>query len=163
VKALPYPVKLYFFNMKTMEKLKIRNNYLDENVVSVVAYQVVLITVFGLHFQQQWLLILLVIDFLIRASGIFISPLYFISSKITAFLCFDKKPVFAVPKRFAASLGLLMSLLITIYYDSQFGVFLGIILIILASVESVFRVCAGCYLYNYIVNPVIRKFNRTKN
>ena len=41
---------------KTMEKSKIKTIYVDENVISIVAYQVVLLTIFGLHFQQKWLL-----------------------------------------------------------------------------------------------------------
>lgn len=144
-----------------MEKTK--SIYVDENVISIVAYQVVLITIFGLHFQQQWLLFFVVIDFFIRATGIFMSPLYYIAKKVSEFLHFEKKPVFAAPKRFAASLGLLLSLLIAVFYDSQTGVFLGIFLIVLASVESVFRICIGCYIYNYLVLPIARKFNQTKN
>ncbi|SHK41641.1 DUF4395 domain-containing protein [Epilithonimonas mollis] len=146
-----------------MEKFKNKTIYVDENVVSLVAYQVVLITVFGLHFQQQWLLLLLVIDFFIRASGIFMSPLSYTAKKISEFVYFEKKPVFAAPKRFAASLGLLMSLLIAVFYDSQSGIFLGVMLILFACAESVFHVCIGCYIYNYLVNPILRKFNSPKN
>ena len=148
---------------KTMEKSKIKTIYVDENVISIVAYQVVLLTIFGLHFQQQWLLYFVVVDFLIRATGIFMSPLFFVAKKISEFLYLEKKLVFAGPKRFAASLGLLLSLLIAIYYDSQVGIFLGIFLIVLASVESVFRVCVGCYIYNYLVLPLLKKINRPKN
>ena len=142
-----------------MEKSKIKTIYVDENVISIVAYQVVLLTIFGLHFQQQWLLYCVVIDFLIRATGIFMSPLFFVAKKISEFLYLEKKLVFAGPKRFAASLGLLLSLLIAIYYDSQVGIFL----IVLASVESVFRFCVGCYIYNYLVLPLLKKINRPKN
>ena len=143
-----------------MEKTK--NIYADENAISVVAYLVVLITVFGLYFQQQWLLYFLVTDFFIRATGIFESPLYRIGKAVSEFLYFDKRPVFAAPKRFAASLGLIMSMLIAFFYTSQTGIFLGIILILLASLESVFHVCIGCYIYNYAVLPVLRKFDQRK-
>lgn len=145
-----------------MEKTEVKNLYVDENVISIVAYQIVLLTIFGLHFQQQWLLYFVVLDFLIRATGVVMSPLYFVAKKVSAYLHFEKKLVFAGPKRFAASLGLILSLLIAIYFNSQAGIYLGIFLIVLASVESVFRICVGCYIYNYFVIPILRNVKLPK-
>jgi len=142
-----------------MGKFANKNIYVDNNASSIVAYQVILITVFGIHFQQQWLLILLALDFFLRATGLLISPLYFVAKKITGFLYFEKKEVFGAPKRFAAMLGLAMTILIAFFYDSQIGIFLGIILIALAALESVFQVCIGCYIYNFLIVPIQNKFN----
>jgi len=137
-----------------MEKLKNKPVYIDENVAALTAYQVVLITVFGIYFRQQWLLFFLAFDFFVRAAGLFTSPLAFVAKKITAFLFFENKPVFAAPKRFAAFLGFLMSVIITFFYDSQTGVLLGFVLVILAAIESVFKICIGCCIYNYLVVPI---------
>ncbi len=146
-----------------MEKTGSKNIYVDDSAISFVAYQVVLVTIFGLHFQQQWLLFLVVLDFLIRTTGLFVSPLYYIARKLSVFLHFEERPVFAAPKRFAASLGALLSLLIAINYDDALGIYLGIFLILLASLESVFRICIGCYIYNFLVIPIIRTVNHSKN
>ena len=145
-----------------MEKIKNNNIYIDENVVSLVAYQVVLIALFGLYFQQVWLLIFLGIDFFSRASGLFPSPLSYIAKGLCGFLSFQKKPVFAAPKRFAAFLGLLMTALIIIFFGTQLSIYLVIILAVLASLESIFHVCVGCYIYNFLVLPILQKFNRQK-
>lgn len=144
-----------------MRKLINKNIYVDENVVSLVAYQVILLTVFGIHFQQQWLLVFLACDFSLRAMGLFASPLYFLAKKVSEFLYFEKKPVFAGPKRFAAMLGFVMTILIAFSYDSQIGIFLGITLIALAALESVFNVCIGCYIYNFLIVPIQNKFNNS--
>jgi len=144
-----------------MRKLINKNIYVDENVVSLVAYQVILLTVFGIHFQQQWLLVFLACDFSLRATGLFASPLYFVAKKVSEFLYFEKKPVFAGPKRFAAMLGFVMTILIAFSYDSQIGIFLGITLIALAALESVFNVCIGCYIYNFLIVPIQNKFNNS--
>lgn len=144
-----------------MGKLINKNIYVDENVVSIVAYQVILITVFGIHFQLQWLLVFLAFDFFLRATGLFVSPLYFLAKKVTEFLYFEKKPVFGAPKRFAAMLGFVMTILISIFYDSQIGIFLGIVLMLLAALESVFNICIGCYIYNFLVLPIQNKFNNS--
>ena len=133
-----------------MGKFANKNIYIDDSASSIVAYQVILITVFGIHFQQQWLLLLLAFDFLLRATGLFASPLYF-----------EKKPVFAGPKRFAAMLGFVMTILIAFFYDSQIGIFLGITLIALAALESVFNVCIGCYIYNFLIVPIQNKINNS--
>ena len=144
-----------------MGKLSNKNIYVDENAVSIVAYQVIVITVFGIHFQLQWLLYFLAFDFLLRATGLFASPLYFLAKKVTGFLYFEKKPVFAAPKKFAAGLGFLMSILIALFFDSQIGIFLGIALMMLAALESVFNICIGCYIYNFLVLPIQNKFNNS--
>ena len=144
-----------------MGKSSSKNLYVDESAVSVVAYLVILITVFGIHFQQQWLLLFLAFDFLLRATGFFPSPLYFVAKKISAFLNFEKKAVFAGPKRFAAMLGFVMTALISIFYDNQVGIYLGLSLIILAALESILNICVGCYIYNFLVLPIQNKFNNS--
>lgn len=144
-----------------MGKFADKNVYVDNSASSIVAYQVILITVFGIHFQQQWLLLLLAFDFFLRATGMFISPLYFVAKKVTEFLYFEKKMVFGAPKRFAAMLGFAMTLFIAFFYDSQIGIFLGIILIALAALESVFQICIGCYIYNFLIVPIQNKFNNS--
>ena len=144
-----------------MGKITAKKMYVDQNAISIVAYLVILITVFGIHFQQQWLLLFLAVDFFLRATGMFASPLYWKAKKVSAFIHFERKIVFAAPKRFAAMLGFVMSILISFSYDSQVGIFLGITLIALAALESVFNVCVGCYIYNFLIVPIQNKLNNS--
>ena len=120
-----------------MGKFANKNIYVDENVSSIVA------------------------DFFLRATGLLISPLNFVAKKVTEFLYFEKKEVFGAPKKIAAMLGFAMTILISYFYDSQIGIFLGIILIALAALESVFQVCIGCYIYNFLIVPIQNKFNNS--
>ena len=99
-----------------MNQRIISKNHIDENVVRLVATQVVFIT----------------------------SP----------------KPIFAPPKRFAAGLGLLFSLGIAaclhLHYPAATYAIAGI-LILCAALEAAFNICLGCYVYNWIVAPIVNK------
>ncbi|MBV6880202.1 DUF4395 domain-containing protein [Epilithonimonas ginsengisoli] len=135
--------------------------YTDENTVRSTAFFVVIVLAVALFFKWPYLVLLLVFDFIMRALGLSISPLALFSKSISKIFGWKAKPIFAAPKRFAATLGSLFTLLVFLlmlngYYDSAFAV--GFLLIILASLESFFKVCVGCYLYQFIVIPIQNKF-----
>ncbi|MBO6200065.1 MAG: DUF4395 domain-containing protein [Chryseobacterium sp.] len=135
--------------------------YTDENTVRSTAFFVVIVLAVALFFKWPYLVLLLVFDFIMRALGLSISPLALFSKSISKILGLKRKPIFAAPKRFAATLGSVFVLLVFLlmlngYYDSAFAV--GFLLIILASLESFFKVCVGCYLYQFIVIPIQNKF-----
>lgn len=135
--------------------------YTDENTVRSTAFLVVIVLAVALIFKWPYLVLLLVFDFIMRALGLSLSPLALFSRSISKILGWKRKPIFAAPKRFAAALGSLFTLLVFLLmlnglYDPAFAV--GFLLIILASLESFFKVCVGCYLYQFIVIPIQNKF-----
>jgi uncharacterized membrane protein len=138
--------------------------YTDENTVRSTAFFVIVVISVSLFFKWPFLLLLLVFDFIIRALGLSLSPLALFSKSILKILGLKRKPIFAAPKRFAATLGSLFTLLVFLlmlngFDNSAFAV--GFLLIILASLESFFKVCVGCYLYQFIVIPIQNKLNNS--
>ena len=137
--------------------------YTDEKTVRLTAFLVILVLSAALIFQWPYLVLFLAFDFVIRALGLPFSPLASVSKSISKILGLKKKPIFAAPKRFAATLGSVFTLLVFLlmlngfYYPAA----AGLLLIILASLESFFKVCVGCYLYQYIVIPIQNKFNNS--
>lgn len=135
--------------------------YTDENTVRLTAFFVIIVLAVALFFKWPYLVLLLVFDFIMRALGLSLSPLALFSKSISKIFGLKRKPIFAAPKRFAATLGSVFTLLVFLlmlndFYDSAFAV--GFLLIILASLESFFKVCVGCYLYQFIVIPIQNKF-----
>lgn len=135
--------------------------YTDENTVRLTAFLVITVLSVALFFKWPYLVLLLVFDFIMRALGLSLSPLALFSKSISKIFGWKRKPIFASPKRFAAMLGSFFTLLVFLLllngmYDSAFAV--GFLLIILASLESFFKVCVGCYLYQFIVIPIQNKF-----
>lgn len=138
--------------------------YTDENAVRLTAFLVIIVLAVALFFSWPYLILLLVFDFIMRASGVSFSPLALFSKLILKILGAKRKPIFAAPKRFAATLGSVFTLLIFIlmlngFYNSAFGV--GFLVIILAGLESFFKVCVGCYIYNFLIVPLQNKFNNS--
>lgn len=135
--------------------------YTDENTVRATAFLIIIVLAVALFFKWPYLVLLLVFDFITRALGLSLSPLALFSKSISKILGLKRKPIFAAPKRFAATLGSVFTLLVFLlmlneFDNSAFAV--GFLLIILASLESFFKVCVGCYLYQFIVIPIQNKF-----
>lgn len=145
-----------------MSKKDISKFYIDENIARLIAAQVIAITVFALIFQWEFILLLLTIDFAVRAFTYYPSPLAFLAKIITRLLSLKPKLVLAAPKKFAAGVGFVfvLTIFILVYFNYLFAAYIvGGILIIFAFLESVFKICMGCYVYNWIVAPIINKKN----
>lgn len=141
---------------------KTKGLYVDENVVRFVAAQVIFITIVAIAEQWEWLSLFLTLDFAIRAFTVLPSPLAAFSKKIAEASNLNPKPIFAPPKRFAATLGFIFSLTITvlIFIQLTFAAYIvGGILIVCALLESVFKICLGCYVYNWLVLPIQNKLS----
>jgi hypothetical protein len=124
----------------------------DETLVRLVALFVFLLTIGYIVTQRVALPVLLAADFTLRVlnAGKF-SPLLQISKSISHALNLSKKPIFAAPKRFAAGIGLLFSLVILALHLS--GINTNIpsgILAFFAALESFIGFCAGCYIYQLL-------------
>ncbi len=148
-----------------MTQKNVSKNHVDENVVRLVATQVFLITLITLLTGWAWLALFLAADFGLRAFTRVPSPLATVARGTVKALKLTPKPIFAPPKRFAAILGLFFSVGIAIflflnYLNVAYAV--GAILIFCAVLEAAFNICLGCYVYNWIVTPLVhRKMNKT--
>lgn len=139
---------------------KTKGLYVDENVVRIIAAQVILVTLSVLF--TQWVIpaVILTIDFALRAFTTLPSPLALIGKAIAKAAGLPPKLIFAPPKRFAAALGFIFSLIITVtlHFNLIYSTYIiGGILIFCALLESVFKICLGCYVYNWIVLPIQNK------
>lgn len=146
-----------------MIKKNTSKNHVNEKVVRLVAAQVILLTLVILLTEWIWLALFLAADFALRAFTRVPAPLAVIAKGLTKVFRLTPKPIFAPPKRFAASLGLLFSLAIALflYLQEQPATYAtGAILIVCASLEAVFNICPGCYVYNWVVVPVVNRSMR---
>lgn len=137
--------------------------YVDETIVRLVAAQVILLTIVTLFTQWAVLALFLAIDFAIRAFTKFPSPLALIGKGISKIVNAAPRPIFAPPKRFAAALGFVFSLTITVflYFGLPISAYTtGGILLFCALLESVFKICLGCHVYNWIVLPIQNKLQK---
>lgn len=140
-------------------KINIPSNKLNENTIRIVASLVVIITSITLAYNWIILAIFLAIDFALRSFTRVTSPLAYIAKSISSYLKLKQKPIFAPPKKFAAALGFIFSVLIAVFlYLNLFipAYITGIILVLCATLESAFNICLGCYVYNWIVVPLNR-------
>ncbi|MBU3662986.1 MAG: DUF4395 domain-containing protein [Bacteroidetes bacterium] len=139
--------------------------YVDEQLVRLIAAQVAIITGLSLAFSWIFPIFLLAADFGLRAFTIQPSPLATVARIIADLLKLKTKAIFAAPKKFAAAVGFLFALAILVllllnYLSATY--ILGGILLFFAVLESVFKICVGCYAHNWLVALTINKRNKLK-
>ena len=137
-----------------MTENKLNKLYLDENLIRVVAMEVAIISSFALLFQNKLIALFLIVDFALRAFTHQTSPLGYIAKLFKTMVV--PKPIFAPPKKFAAALGFVFSLSILILFVLEFNIpalVVGGLLIGCALLESVLKICVGCYIYTWFVAP----------
>lgn len=126
----------------------------DETVVRLIAAQVVIGTLIAVWQNWYWLTALLLIDFGIRAFTSYpFSLLRLNAVKINRVLDFQGKVQDEAPKKFAAGIGFGMMLLLLIAQAAGWIMTagaLGFTLIGFASLEWLFSVCVGCYLFQWL-------------
>lgn len=133
----------------------------DENRVRATAFGVVILM--GFFLMTEWWIFpaVLVVDFFIRAfTRLPFSPISWLGHLLVTLI--GTKPVWIdkAPKIFAARIGFLFSLL------TLAGSFLGLAtfsyitaatLVIFAFLECGLNFCMGCWIYTYVVYPLVRK------
>ena len=132
----------------------------NENVVRIVAALVVLLTASYLLTSSIYPVLLLLIDFYIRAfTQLRYSPLSWLGNQIRVGLGLQEILIDKAPKIFAARVGFLFSLAILLlaYLHPPSSIVVAILLIVFALLESVLNLCVGCLVYTYLVFPF---FNR---
>ena len=141
---------------KTMTNEKIKISYVDEHVVRLIASQVIFVTALVLITQSYWLALALGADFALRAFTYITSPLAFVAKAVHKRPHWPDKPVFAPPKKFTATMGFLFSIAISALFYLHLNTtayIIGAVLLMCAGLESFFNVCAGCYVYDWIIAP----------
>jgi hypothetical protein len=134
---------------------------IDENRVRATALGVIVIM--GVYFLTGNVLfpVYLTLDFAIRAfTKLNHSPLswlawLFVRSFGTSAIWIPK-----APKIFAARIGFILTLLTSIFTSvgmSPVSVMLGSTLVVFAFLECGLNFCAGCWIYTYVVYPLVRK------
>ncbi|MBS1596440.1 MAG: DUF4395 domain-containing protein [Bacteroidetes bacterium] len=135
----------------------------NENVVRLVAAQVLIFAIATIVTGWWFLPAYLISDFFVRAFTAWRTPFVIVARQIAEGLNLPNKPIYAAPKKFAAGVGFVFSILITalLLTDHLLGarVVTGI-LAVFAALESVFSICAGCYVYSYLVAPLVNKLNQ---
>lgn len=134
---------------------------IDENRVRVTALGVILIM--GAFFITGHVLFpaMLIVDFFIRAfTRLTYSPLSWLAHKFV--MVIGTRPVLIdkAPKVFAARIGLLFAISITVASFSGFVLLaniLGATLVLFAFLECGLNFCTGCWIYTFLVYPRVRK------
>jgi hypothetical protein len=133
----------------------------DENRVRATAFGVVILM--GMFFLTGNALFpaILVLDFYLRAfTKLPYSPLSFLAHQFVKLTGLRPVPIDKAPKIFAARVGLLLSVLITgasLLGLSLLPAVLGATLVLFAFLECGLNFCAGCWVYTYVVFPLVRR------
>ena len=134
---------------------------INERITRINALATVLLTVTGIVFNPVIFIVFLMADFYIRAfTRLKYSPVSFLSLKLANALNLNKKPIGKAQKIFAARLGFLMTLIITILLLIDLNIAAIVvagILVFLASLEFALGICVGCIIYTYFVLPFYKK------
>jgi Domain of unknown function (DUF4395) len=125
----------------------------NENKVRLNAFFIFVLAILLIVTQSKIIAGFMVVDFFARAFKLQnLSALDKLSKKIIQLAKIEIKKIDLAPKRFAAFVGLLFTIVIficTIYNQPIFANALTIILMAFAALESFFAFCAGCYVYSF--------------
>lgn len=133
----------------------------DENRVRFTAFGVVLIMGMFILSGNPLFPAFLAVDFYVRAfMKLKYSPLGWLSDRFVKAIGPPPVWIDKAPKVFAARVGLLLTTLTTA--TSLLGlpllaVVTGSTLVIFAFLECGLNFCAGCWIYTYVVYPIVRK------
>lgn len=133
----------------------------DENRVRATAFAVVIAMGAFLFTGIIWFPVLLTVDFYIRAfTRLKYSPLSWLAGLLTRVLGASPVAIDKAPKVFAARIGLLLSV-ITLAASlaglNLLSMVVGTTLVLFAFLECGLNFCAGCWVYTYIVYPLVRR------
>lgn len=125
-------------------------NPVDEVSARLVAGGVVLMSVLTIALDEPWLAAVIAYGFLARVlSGPTLSPLgQLVTRMVRPRVKVDARPVAGPPKRFAQAVGATLSIsaaLLALVFDLTTAAYLILgVLILAATLESVFGLCLGC-------------------
>ncbi len=132
-------------------------NPVNEVSARLVAGGVLIMSLVTIGFDQPWLLLVLAYGFVARvATGPTLSPLGQLATRVLApNLPFPPKYVAGPPKRFAQGIGATLSVAAVIAYygfgSTTVAYALVGLIIVAATLESVFAVCLGCKAFAVLI------------
>ncbi len=135
----------------------------NETAIRFIGGFVALLTVAAIATKIFWIPLYLAIDFFFRAFTDIKPPLGLLAKFITEKLQLNPKWIFAPPKKFAALVGFIFSVAITILLLLQLDVAalaVASVLLICAILESAFGICVGCYFYDWFVAPLRNRWKQ---
>jgi len=145
------------FNVMKQIICPISDEKINEQITRLNAIIGILFVVAAFAFNSVFSLVFLTADFYIRAfTKLRFSPVSYSSHWLTNTLKLGNKAIDKAPKIFAARLGFVMTLAITILVLAGLKIAALIvagILIFFASLEFAFAICVGCLIYTYLVLP----------
>ncbi len=127
----------------------------NEKAARTVAGVVAITGIVALAADAQWLLLPLAYGFIARvAAGPRLSPLAQFATKIAAPRLGPPKDVAGPPKRFAQAMGATITTLGSVTYLAGSATVADVclaLLVIAATLESVFALCIGCHVFNALM------------
>lgn len=139
----------------------VSNEKANENIVRITAFWVIMLTGLFIVFPNPYIPLYLVIDFYIRAfTKLRYSPISWISAGIARSLRFPPRWIDRAPKIFAARVGFLFAVMISVFTISGVSVAAtsaASVLVLFAFLECGLNFCAGCWVYTYVVLPVYKE------
>src|SRR5680860_45016 len=145
--------------MKMMKQLlcPISDERINERVTRINALLGILFLVAGFATNSIFFFIFLSADFYVRAfTKTKFSPISYVSHQMANTLNLQKKSIDKAPKIFAARIGFLLTLAITVLFLSNFytaAIVVGGVLVFFASLEFALAICMGCVMYTYLILP----------
>jgi len=135
----------------------ISDERINERVTRINAILGILLIITGFASNSVLFFLFLLADFYIRAfTKLKFSPISYASHKMANALNLEKKSIDKAPKIFAARIGFLLTLIITVLFLINFNtaaLVLGGILVFFASLEFALAICMGCIMYTYLILP----------
>jgi hypothetical protein len=127
----------------------------NEKAARVVAGGVAVIALVALVASAQWLLIGLALGFWARVlTGPKLSPLALLATRVVAPRLGAPKEVAGPPKRFAQGMGAVITTLGSLAWLLGLGTVADVLLVMLvvaATLESVFAYCLGCQIFGLLM------------
>ena len=127
----------------------------NEKAARVVAGGVALIALVALIASAQWLLIPLALGFWARVlTGPKLSPLALLATRVVAPRLGPPKEVAGPPKRFAQGMGAAITTLGSLAWLLGLGTVADVLLamlVVAATLESVFAYCLGCQIFGLLM------------
>lgn len=135
----------------------ISDEVINERLTRINACIVILLVAAGFFFNSGLIFIFLMSDFFIRAfTKSKHSPVSYAGRWIVQLLHLKNKSVNKAPKIFAARMGFLMALTVTVLFLLKLYIAAYVVaslLVFFALLEFALGFCMGCYIYTYLVLP----------
>ncbi|HEX2869469.1 MAG TPA: DUF4395 domain-containing protein [Ignavibacteriales bacterium] len=133
----------------------------NENAVRITGFLTALLLSLYLVWNNVYVVLFLMLDFFIRTfTPLKYSPLSGLASALTRLLRLPVIKIPKAPKMFAARLGFVFTLLITLLHFAGMNLtsaVLALVLILFALLEAALNICVGCQVYTYIVLPFYKR------